>query len=42
MGIAVKGWEPSPRDNILHESLNPVMGLGIVLIVAGTYFIATS
>lgn len=27
---------------ILHESLNPVMGLGIVLIVAGTYFIATS
>jgi drug/metabolite transporter (DMT)-like permease len=27
---------------ILHESVNPVMGLGIVLIVVGTYFIATS
>jgi drug/metabolite transporter (DMT)-like permease len=27
---------------ILHESVNPVMGLGIVLIVGGTYFIATS
>lgn len=27
---------------ILHESVNPVMGLGIVLIVVGTYFIAAS
>lgn len=27
---------------ILHESVNPVMGVGIVLIVAGTYFIAAS
>jgi len=27
---------------ILHESVNPMMGLGIVLIVVGTYFIATS
>lgn len=27
---------------ILNESVNPVMGLGIVLIVAGTYFIAAS
>jgi len=27
---------------ILHESVNPMMGLGIVLILVGTYFIATS
>jgi drug/metabolite transporter (DMT)-like permease len=27
---------------ILHESVNPLMGLGIGLIVAGTYFIASS
>lgn len=27
---------------ILNESVNPVMGLGIALIVVGTYFIATS
>jgi drug/metabolite transporter (DMT)-like permease len=27
---------------ILHESVNPIMGAGIALIVIGTYFIATS
>jgi drug/metabolite transporter (DMT)-like permease len=27
---------------ILHEHVNPLMGLGIGLIVAGTYFIASS
>jgi drug/metabolite transporter (DMT)-like permease len=27
---------------ILHESVNPIMGVGIALIVIGTYFIAKS
>jgi drug/metabolite transporter (DMT)-like permease len=27
---------------ILHETVNPIMGAGIALIVIGTYFIATS